>query len=150
MKLLLVCTSGGHFSTMRDLKSFWQRHERVWVTHRSPDTTALTDWKETVHWLPYQAPRDVKTFLLNLPKSFKLIRSMSPDLVISTGASVAVNFAIASKLLGKRFVYVESVSRSQDLSLSGKFVYLLCDEMYVQWPQLCHKYPKAVFQGYAG
>ncbi|MEO1560085.1 MAG: UDP-N-acetylglucosamine--LPS N-acetylglucosamine transferase, partial [Cyanobacteria bacterium J06632_19] len=35
MKLLLVCTSGGHFSTMRRLESFWSNHERVWVT----------DWK---------------------------------------------------------------------------------------------------------
>lgn len=150
MKLLLVSTSGGHFATMRALESFWSKHDRVWVTHLSANTEVLATWQEKVHWLPYQAPRDLRAFLLNLPATFQLIRKESPDLVISTGASVAVNFAIASKILGKRFIYVESVSRSQDLSLSGKLIYPFCDEMYVQWPQLCQRYPKAAFRGYAG
>jgi hypothetical protein len=47
-----------------------------------------------------------------------------------------------------RFMYIESISRSKDLSLSGKLVYPLCDELYVQWPKLSQKYPKAVFAGY--
>ena len=135
---------------MRDLKSFWSQHERVWVTHQNSDTAILTTWQEKVHWLPYQAPRDLYSFVSNIPATFQLIKSESPDLILSTGASVAINFAIAAKVLGKRFIYVESVSRSQDLSLSGRIVYPMCTEMYVQWPQLCQRYPRATFRGYVG
>lgn len=149
MKLALVCTSGGHFATMKSLRAFWQDHERVWITHRDADTSSLEKWGEVVYWIPYQAPRNLMDLIRNLPATFRILRGESPELVISTGASVAVNFGFAAKILGMRFMYVESISRSTDLSLSGKLVYPICDEMYVQWASLCKRYPKAKFQGYA-
>ncbi len=148
MKLLLVCTSGGHFATMRRLESFWSNHERVWVTDKKLDTKLLEN-TEKVYWLPYQAPRDILAFWQNIPRVLNIVYSEQPDMVISTGASIAVGFAFTAKLFGKRFVYVESISRSEELSLSGKLVYKFSDEFYVQWPDLCHKYPKAIFKGYA-
>lgn len=147
MKLLLVCTSGGHFSTMKDLRKFWSCHRRTWVTHFGKDTAIIKN-TEKVCWLPYQGPRDVWAFLKNLPEVFKLIRHEKPDLIVSTGASVAVSFAIAAKILGIKFIYIESISRSRNLSLSGKLVYFMCDDFYVQWPQLEDKYPKSKFAGY--
>lgn len=147
MKLLLVSTSGGHFSTMQGLKPFWHKHERVWITDRKKDTEVLVENQEKIYWLPYQAPRDILAFLKNLPSVFRIIWTEKPDLVVSTGASLAVGFAIASKLLGIRFVYIESISRAQELSVSGKLVYPLCHEFYVQWPTLCNKYTKAKYKG---
>lgn len=131
---------------MRGLKTFWSEHERVWVTDKKKDTLSLEN-QEQVHWLPYQAPRNWLAFLLNLPRTVQILLDEFPDMIVSTGASVAVNFAIVAKLLGIQFVYVESISRSQELSLSGKIVYFLCDEFYVQWPDLVERYPKAVFKG---
>lgn len=148
MKLMLVCTSGGHFATMKSLKSFWSKHQRVWVSDKKKDTEIL-DKAEKVYWLPYQAPRDMIALLQNIPKSLNLVKSEKPDIIISTGAGIAINFAIIAKLFGAKFVFIESISRSQELSLSGKLVYFLADEFYVQWPELCNKYPKAVFRGYA-
>lgn len=146
MKLMLVCTSGGHFSTMRGLKQFWSQHERVWVTDRKQDTLVLSG-SERVHWLPYQAPRDIWAILRNLPAAFQIILQERPDIIFCTGASLAINFAIAARITNHKFVYIESISRSNDLSLSGKFVYPIAHEFYVQWPQLTAKYPKVVFQG---
>ncbi len=147
MKLLLVSTSGGHFSTMQGLKPFWHKHEKVWITDRKKDTEVLIENQEKVYWLPYQAPRDVLAFLKNLPSVFRIVLTEKPELVVSTGASLAVGFAIASKLLGIKFIYIESISRAQELSLSGKIVYPLCHEFYVQWPNLCNKYSRAKYKG---
>ena len=146
MKLMLVCTSGGHFATMRSLKKFWSQHERVWVTDYKADTLAIEDL-EKVHWLPYQGPRDLKAFARNLLPSIKLVRDEKPDLIVSTGANIAVNFAIAAKLSGVNFMFIECLSRSTELSLTGKLVYPMCDELYVQWPNLTKQYRKAVFTG---
>lgn len=143
---MLVCTSGGHFSTMRGLEEFWSQHKRVWVTDFKQDTKIIAD-QETVYWLPYQAPRDYWSILKNFPATFRIILKEKPDMIISTGASLAINFAIAAKILGCRFIYVESISRSEELSVSGKIVYPLVDEFYVQWQRLTAKYPKASFKG---
>ncbi|MBE9226060.1 UDP-N-acetylglucosamine--LPS N-acetylglucosamine transferase [Phormidium sp. LEGE 05292] len=147
MKLLLASTSGGHFSTMRSLKDFWFQHKRVWITDFKQDTEVLIEEQETVHWLPYQGPRDLLAFLKNVPAVIKIIIKEKPDLVVSTGASIAVSFAIIAKLLGIPFIYIESISRFHDLSLSGKLVYHFSQEFYVQWSNLCDKYPKAIYKG---
>lgn len=149
MKILLVCTSGGHFATMKGLQSFWQAHDRVWVTHKGADTRILEEWGERVHWIPYQAPRNGVQLVKNLGRTWHILKCESPDLIISTGASVAVNFGYFSKLMGKRLIFVESVSRSSRLSLSGRMVYPICDDFYVQWPELAKRYEKAVFRGHA-
>lgn len=146
MKLMLVCTSGGHFATMRGMEPFWSQHERVWVTDFKEDTKVLSG-REQVYWLPYQGPRDWIRFVLNLPKTFNVLFQERPDIVISTGASIAVNFAIVAKVLGIKFLFVESISRSDELSLSGKIIYPIADEFYVQWPKLTTKYPRAIFKG---
>jgi UDP-N-acetylglucosamine:LPS N-acetylglucosamine transferase len=147
MKVLLACSSGGHFATMRGLKPFWCLHERVWVTDRKKDTESLRD--EKTYWLPYQAPRDIVALLQNLPATLRILWVEKPDVVVLTGASIAINFAFAARLLGARVIYVESISRFKDLSLSGRIVYPIANEFYVQWPQLCQRYAKAVFRGYA-
>jgi UDP-N-acetylglucosamine:LPS N-acetylglucosamine transferase len=148
MKVLLVCTSGGHFATMRNLEPFWSEHESSWVCDRNADTEALTKTRR-VNWLPYQAPRDVLAIIKNIPATLRILLKERPDLVLSTGASIAVNFCFLAKLLGIRVAYVESISRSHDLSLSGRLIYAVCDDFYVQWPELCKKYPKTTFMGYA-
>lgn len=147
VKLMLVCTSGGHFATMQRLRPFWSVHERVWVTDLKRDTESLREQGERVNWLPYQGPRDVLAFLWNLPRSFRILRTQRPDMIVSTGASVALNFAIAAKLLGIRFIFIESISRAEELSLSGRLIYPLADEFYVQWHELTRKYPAAIYRG---
>jgi beta-1,4-N-acetylglucosaminyltransferase len=148
MKLVLAASSGGHFSTMNSLEAFWSVHDRTWVTDLKADTTKLKDMHERVIWLPYQGPRDFLAFVQNIPETIRILMRERPDIVVSTGPSIAVNFAIVAKLLGIRFIYIESVSRQRNLSLSGHLVYPLADEFYVQWPELCHRYRKATFAGY--
>ena len=148
MKLLLACTSGGHLSTMCRLKRFWGMHSRVWVTDLHFNSSNSLPTNEEVYYLPYQAPRDIFSLLWNIPKIVRIMIGEKPDMVISTGASIAIGFAILAKLFRKRFIYIESISRSTDISLTGKVVYLLADEFFVQNPNLCNKYTRVSFQGY--
>ena len=56
MKILLVCSSGGHFKALQQLADFWQRHPHLWITFRTPTTeTALAG--ERVLWAlqPHQS-----------------------------------------------------------------------------------------------
>lgn len=146
MKLLLVCNPGGHFSTMMGLKSFWSSYSREWVTYPNYDTQNLPS-KERVYWVEMQEARMLKKALINFIKALFILHKSQPDLVVSTGASLAVPFILASKLLGIKTIFIESITRATDLSLSGKIVYNLVDEFYVQWPECVERYPKAQYKG---
>ena len=146
MKLLLVCNPGGHFSTMMGLKSFWSDYQREWVTYSNFDTQRLKE-KEKVYWVEMQEARMLGKACINFFKALIILRQSKPDLVVSTGASLAVPFILASKLYGIKTVFIESISRSRALSLSGRLVYNLVDEFYVQWPECVERYPKAQYKG---
>jgi beta-1,4-N-acetylglucosaminyltransferase len=62
---------------------------------------------------------------------------------LTTGAGVAVPFLIVGKLLGSQTIFIESITRVQQLSLSARLVLPFLDVLYVYWPQLKIRYPKA-------
>jgi len=146
MKIGLVCSSGGHFFQLYLLKRFWEGSERFWVTFEKKDTSNLLK-DECVFYAYHPTNRNLKNFVRNLFLAFRILLKERPDVVISTGAGIAVPFIYAAKLLNKKAIYIESITRSKDLSLSGKLVYSCADALLVQWPELEKKYKKAKFAG---
>ena len=149
MKLLLVCNPGGHYSTMMGLKKFWSEYEREWVTYRKHDTLSLLD-NEVVHWVVMQEARMFGRALFNFFRAILILKKSKPDLVISTGAGLAVPLIYASKLFGIKTMYIESITRARNLSFSGRLVYHFVDDFYVQWPGHEQIYSKAKFRGIVG
>lgn len=131
---------------MMGLKEFWSLYSREWVTYPKFDTKQLCH-QELVHWVAMQEARMFWRALVNFFRALIILRKAQPDLVVSTGASLAVPFILASKLLGIKTVFIESISRSSELSLTGRLVYNLADEFYVQWPECVKRYPKAQYKG---
>ena len=131
---------------MMGLKKFWSAYPREWVTYARVDTEQLRD-QEVVYWVEKQEARALWSAFINFLKALFILRQSRPDLVISTGASLAVPFLLASKLFGIKTAFIESISRASDLSLSGKLVYSLVDEFYVQWPECTERYRKAQYKG---
>ncbi|XP_042317386.1 UDP-N-acetylglucosamine transferase subunit ALG14 homolog [Sceloporus undulatus] len=84
-----------------------------------------------------------------LPLAFRL----KPDLVLCNGPGTCVPICVAALLLKMlrlkkiTIVYVESICRVENLSLSGKILYHFSDYFIVQWPTLKEKYPKALYLG---
>lgn len=131
-KILLVASPGGHLLQLLALEPSWKGFERVWVTLRSADSRHLLEDEEVIHAYG-PTPRNVRNFLRNLRVAWRTVRRHDPDVILSTGAALAVPFFIVGKLLRKRLVYVESLTRVNDLALSGRLVYPLADSFFVQW-----------------
>ena len=74
-------------------------------------------------------------------------RRKNPDIFISTGAGIAVPFFYIGKLLGKRLIFIESFTRINMPSLTGRLVYPISDLFFIQWDELKKHYPKAIFVG---
>ncbi|MEH1867246.1 MAG: PssD/Cps14F family polysaccharide biosynthesis glycosyltransferase [Nostoc sp.] len=142
MKVLLVCSSGGHFKGIQQLRPFWEHHERVWVTFKTATTQAALA-QETVYWAFSPTNRNLPNLFKNLLLAFQVVSQTQPDLIISTGAGVAVPFLMIGKLFGSKTAFIESVTRIQTLSLSAKLLLPFLSVLYVQWPQLQARYPQA-------
>lgn len=146
MKIMIVCSTGGHFQAMQGLQPFWENHERVWVTFRTATTKAALE-EERVYWAFSPTNRNLRNLVRNFFLAWKLLSQERPHLVISTGAGVAVPFLILSKILGSQTVFIESITRVKQLSLSARLVLPFLDTVYVHWPQLQVRYPQAELIG---
>jgi UDP-N-acetylglucosamine:LPS N-acetylglucosamine transferase len=83
------------------------------------------------------------------PQISALIRRLRPDAVLALGTAVAVPLFAAAKLLRVRCVFIETVTRVQRLSRTGRLLHRWClsDRLYVQWPKLADAYPGSRFAG---
>lgn len=146
MKICLVCSSGGHFFELFSVNPLWEKHDRFWVTFPRQDTKSLLR-NEKTYWAHFPTNRSLKNLIRNAGLAVKVIARERPAAVISTGAGVAVPFLYLGRLLGLQTIYIESLARINDLSLTGRLVYRVVDHFLVQWPELAERYPRARFRG---
>lgn len=142
MKILLVCSTGGHFRSMHELQLFWKTHERIWVTFHSSTTKSALD-AEKVYWAWSPTNRNLPNLVRNFLLAWQVLYRERPQLVISTGAGVAVPFLILAKILGSQTVFIESITRVKQLSLSARLALPFLDALYVRWSELQVRYPQA-------
>ncbi len=144
MKVLLISSSGGHFKALQQLKPFWSQHDRRWVTFKSATTEAYCqESEESAIWAYSPTNRNIPNLCRNLILAFKVVRQYKPDVILTTGAGVAVPFLFLGKIFHCQTVFVESVTRVTSLSLSAKLALPFLNVLYVHWQQLQEKYPQA-------
>lgn len=146
MKICLVCSSGGHLTQLYKLKPCWEPEDRVWVTFLKQDAQSILEG-ERFYPCYFPTNRNIKNLIRNTFVAWKVLRKERPDLIISTGAAVAVPFFYVGKLLGVKVIYVEIFDRIDRLTLTGKLVYPIADRFIVQWEELTVRYPKAICLG---
>jgi beta-1,4-N-acetylglucosaminyltransferase len=146
MRVLLVCSPGGHLQQMLALEPAWSGAERCWATLAGADVGyLLADEEVTLGHGPTN--RSVVNLIRNIGLAWRLLRHVRPDAILSTGAGLAVPFFLVGKLLRIRLVYVESVTRTESISLSGRLLYPLADRFFVQWPEVAKRLRRAEYAG---
>jgi len=128
------------------LKKFWENEDRFWVTFDKTDAKSILK-EERFYPCYYPTNRNVKNTIKNTILAFKILRKEKPDLIISSGAAVAVPFFWLGKLFGAKTVYIEIFDRIDKPTLTGKLVYPVTDKFIVQWEELKKVYPKAINLG---
>ena len=142
----LVCSSGGHFAELYRLQAAWCDFEPLWVTFDSHDThSILRDQRMICAYGPTN--RSLVNLARNAVLAWRVIVRERPVAVVSTGAGVAVPFLLVARLRRIGSIYIESLARVSDLSLSGRIAYHLAGEFLVQWPGLTERYPRTRYEG---
>lgn len=146
MKVCLVGSSGGHLTHLYMLKPFWKSKERFWVTFDKEDARSLLEG-ERMYSCYYPTNRSLKALVINTRLAFRVLKKERPDLIISSGAAVAVPFFYIGKLYGAKTIYIEVFDRIDHSTMTGKMVYPVTDKFIVQWEEMKEVYPKAVNLG---
>jgi beta-1,4-N-acetylglucosaminyltransferase len=131
---------------MLALRPAWERYAHVWVTFDKSDTRSLLR-DERVVYAYSPTNRSIKNLVRNLVLAWQALGAFRPRVVLTTGAGVAVPFAWLARLRRVRVVYVESFTRIEGPSLTGRLVGPVADRSYVQWPELAQVVPKGRYAG---
>lgn len=146
MKVCLVGSSGGHLTHLYMLKPFWQNKERFWVTFNKADAKSLLEG-EKMYPCHYPTNRNIKNLIKNTVVAWKVLRKEKPDIIISSGAAVAVPFFYLGKLFGAKTIYIEVFDRIDASTVTGKLIYPIADKFIVEWEEMKLVYPKAINLG---
>ena len=147
MRILLIASSGGHIYEMLCLRAFWESKERYWVSFATPDAQYLLKDEAEVHWAAHPTVRNVPNLLRNLVLASRLLVKERPDMILTTGSGVAAPFLWWARLLGIPTVFVESITRITEISLTARMVRPFVTKMLVQWPELESRYPGVEYRG---
>ncbi len=129
------------------LKPIWEKAaDRFWVTFDKEDANSLLE-NERVYHCYYPTNRNIPNLLKNTCLAWKVLRKERPDLIVSSGAAVAVPFFLIGKLLGAKCVYVEVFDRVDKSTLTGRMLNGVADLFIVQWPEQLNVYKNAVDLG---
>jgi UDP-N-acetylglucosamine:LPS N-acetylglucosamine transferase len=128
------------------LKPFWKDKDHFWVTFDKEDARSTLEG-EKVYTCHYPTNRNVKNLIKNTFLAIKVLKNENPDLLISSGAAVAVPFFYIAKLMGKKLIYIEVYDRIDKATITGRMVYPIVDKFIVQWEEQKKVYPKAINLG---
>ncbi len=133
-RLLLVGSSGGHLAQLTALAPWSDHHDRHWVCFDTPDAVSILSG-ERVTWAHHPTTRNVLNLLRNLRLAWRVLRRDRPDVVLSTGAGVAVPFFVVAKVLGVPSVYLEVYDRLDTATLTARLCRPFATRMLVQWEE---------------
>ncbi|MFA7440515.1 MAG: glycosyltransferase [Sphingomonadaceae bacterium] len=151
MKILLAASGGGHVRQILDLEPFWSQHESVFATEDTALGRSIAS-KRPVRFFAHFAfgqrrtaswGRLLRSGLANLRDSWRIVREVKPDLVISTGAGSALFTVIFGRLRGAEVVVIESFARFEAPSLFGKLAHRFATHKIVQSSALDGVWPGA-------
>jgi beta-1,4-N-acetylglucosaminyltransferase len=146
MRVALVGSSGGHLMQLHQLRPWWEKHDRFWVTFDTLDAASLLAHEATT-WAYHPTTRNLANLLRNLRLAWRVLRRERPDVVVSSGAAVAFPFFLVARALGIKTVYVEVYDRIDLATLTGRLCYPISNLFLLQWEEQRRLYPRGQLIG---
>jgi beta-1,4-N-acetylglucosaminyltransferase len=162
MKKILFLVAGGGFQweslTLADqLKEDWECHYVVGEVGLYPGST-LNKLLEGKNFLAIpefssRANSHLSHIVRNLWRTIRLLWEATskgrPDVAVCLGSSSSIPIALVCRLRGIPVVFIESITRTDSLSATGRLLLRLhlADHFYVQWPEQEKLHPRACYRG---
>jgi UDP-N-acetylglucosamine--N-acetylmuramyl-(pentapeptide) pyrophosphoryl-undecaprenol N-acetylglucosamine transferase len=118
-KICLAASGGGHVRQLLDLKPFWTGYDHFFVTEDTALGRSIAV-SETVEFVPHFALgqawlgspwRMLGAAAANAWKSFRIVRKLRPDFVVTTGAGSQIFILMWARIHGAKIVLIDSFAR---------------------------------------
>ncbi|MGO4961226.1 PssD/Cps14F family polysaccharide biosynthesis glycosyltransferase [Jeotgalibaca porci] len=148
IKICFAASTGGHYEQLMMLKPLMERYDSFILTEKT--SYAVKPKDEDIYFLE-QVSRNSKawplTLCINIIKSFFIFVKEKPDVIICTGVLGMIPMCLIGKMFGKKLIYIESFAKVTSPTDTGKLLYRLADQFYVQWESMLEVYPNAIYRG---
>ncbi|MBQ4913422.1 polysaccharide biosynthesis protein [Maribacter sp. MMG018] len=151
-RVLLISSVGGHLEQLLGLKVVIDEFESYMVTEKNNSTINLKNKLPNLYFIPYLSRKNLLSFIVNFIKgayiSFKHYWKIKPSVIVTTGSGAVLPMCLIGKLFGSKIIFIETFSRIESKTKTGKLAYYFADLFIVQWKELLSIYPKAVYIGH--
>lgn len=146
-KVGIITSPGGHLVTLLSIDPLINHNNSFWITLKSIDTEySISNKKKYFVYGPES--RNILNLLRNIFKAFYILFKEKPDILISSGAGIAIPFFLIGKLFfSTKLIFIEVFDFVQYPSLTGKMLYPISDHFIVQHSKQLTWYPKATYLG---
>jgi len=146
MKVCLTASGGGHLIQLLKLLPILKKHRLFFIIPGSHMRATLKDYKVYTVSNP---GRNLLKFVFHSVISLIILTKERPDVVITNGAGLVVPICFLSKFIfGSKIVFIESFSRINSPSMTGRIISKIADLFIIQWKDLQKFYgSKAVYGG---
>ena len=157
-KIILVCISGGGHTEQacRVIKDLKDKFSFEYVVEKG-DLRSMEKFHGEKIFKINRSRKYGQNLFLSIPSqikslfnAFNIIRKTKAKAILSFGASFSPYLCLLGKINKKKIIFVESWSRVNSKSLSGKITYRIADLFFVQWEKQKQNYPKAIYVGRLG
>lgn len=138
MKILYCASFGGHWVQLKKIASLIDSEENCFITTK----------EDIEGCLPYHIAdfniNEVMTGLRQLPKAIRIVKTVQPDLIVTTGAAPGFLILLAGFILRKKTIWIDSIANSKKLSLSCRAACFFSNRVLTQWPELATRRVKYI------
>ena len=148
-KVCLIASSGGHIEELMQLEILRKKYRYFFMVPKTKWTSDLDGKKYFIHDMDRKNKilkiiSLVRIFLEQIPVFIKEY----PDVIVTTGAVVAIPICIYAKLFKKKVIFIESIARVYTPSKTGKILGKIADLFLVQWEEQLKCYSNATYGGW--
>lgn len=167
MKICIVCSPGGHLTEANAILEAFNNEEYFLIVQKFP---IIKDSKfndlgfKKIYKLKILFEYGIKlkifgrdifrlgaylSIILNFFEILFIFLKEKPDIIFSTGAEIGLIASYIGKFLfGAKIIFLESLTRIKDISMTGKILMPIADLFLVQWQELEDKYKgKVLYKG---
>jgi len=147
-KILFCASAGGHYSELLQLETLINKYQGVIVTEK---TKISLNTNYPTKYVPYssrnEGPIYVFKFLYVCFLSLCYFMQYRPKVIISTGVHSTIPLCLLGWLFRRKVIYIETIAVVDKPTITGKIMYKIASEFYVQWKELLEVYPDAIYGG---
>lgn len=139
--ILAISSGGGHLAEI--IKTIPEKYENqvIYVTCKNGHTQKTLRYKP--HYFVVDPHVNYFKYLINFIQSLVVFFKVRPQVIISTGAGIAVSILLIGYFFRRKIIYIESGARIFSPSKTGNFIYRFSDLFIIQYRTLSEYFPQS-------